>query len=81
MLGRQRQMDTALPGQHDGQVDQVGVLGAGPAGDLSHEIGGSGRAGQQHAEHRQIEPGQEQAGELPVEQCPLAAGQPEHVAG
>jgi hypothetical protein len=81
MITGQREMDAALPGQHDGQVDQVGVLVAGPAGQVLEEAGRAGRARQQHAQHRQVEPGQEQAGELPVEQRPLAAGQPEYVAG
>jgi len=74
-------VDAPLPGQHDGQVDQVGVLVAGLAGHILEQVDRAGSAGQQHTEHRQVEPGQEQAGELPVEQRPLAAWQADHVAG
>jgi len=73
MVLGQREVDAALSGQHDGQVDQVSLVGAGPADRVLKEGSGAGRAGQQHAEHRQVEPGQEKAGELPVEQRPFAA--------
>jgi len=81
MVPGQREVDAALPRQHDRKVDQVGVLTPGPVSQVLEEVGGARGAGQQHAEHRQVEPGQEQAGELPVEQGPLAGGQAEHVAG